>query len=169
MSLRLILMRHAKSSWKHEGLRDHERPLNKRGRRDAPRIAARLLELGWSPDAVVSSDSQRTRETWARMSDTFPDAPVRFEPALYHAGLGELRASAAGWSPDWSCVLVLGHNPGWEEALAWLARSEEVMTTGNAALLRGEGTDWAGALQGDWTLLELLRPREPTRGATTGA
>jgi len=162
MSRRLILMRHAKSSWKHEGLADHERPLNKRGRRDAPRIAARLRELDWIPDVAISSDSQRTRETWARMGDTFPDVPVRFEPALYHAGLSELQASAAAWDPDWGCVLVLGHNPGWEEALGQLCHVEEVLTTGNAALLQGEGERWSDALSGDWTLQLLLRPRPPS-------
>jgi len=159
-------MRHAKSSWKHEGLADHERPLNKRGRRDAPRVAGRLVALDWLPDAVVSSDSQRTRETWARMADALPEVPVRFERGLYHAGLRELQQSGLAWESDWRCVLTLGHNPGWEEALAQLCGVSDLVTTGNSALLIGEGESWAEALRGDWTLETLIRPRELVAEAT---
>ncbi len=63
MTMRLIIMRHAKSDWNSGAASDHARPLNKRGRRDAPRVANRLGELGWQPDYVISSDSRRTRET----------------------------------------------------------------------------------------------------------
>jgi len=72
MSKRLIIMRHAKSSWTSGAATDHQRPLNKRGRRDAPRIGARLQHLGWLPDLVIASDSERTRETWQRMKVEFP-------------------------------------------------------------------------------------------------
>ena len=73
MERRLIVMRHAKSSWKSDAETDHLRPLNKRGRDSAPLVAARLVELGWIPEAVYSSDSLRTRETWDGMMN-----------ALYH-------------------------------------------------------------------------------------
>jgi len=160
MQRQLILMRHAKSSWKDSALADHKRPLNKRGRRDAPRVAERLIALGWSLDAVVSSDSERTRETWARMAQQFPEITPRFEAGLYHGGLRELRESAEGWDASWRCVLVLGHNPGWEEALQVLGGAQEALTTGNAALLRGEGALWRDALRGHWTLQRIIRPRE---------
>ena len=75
MRRRIIVMRHAKSSWKSGARDDHARPLNKRGRRDAPRIAARLAELGWVPERVISSDSERTRQTWARMEEAFDLPP----------------------------------------------------------------------------------------------
>ena len=59
---RLVVMRHAKSDWSSGASTDHARPLNQRGRREAPITAARLATLGWAPDRVSSSDSQRTRE-----------------------------------------------------------------------------------------------------------
>jgi len=68
MISRLILMRHAKSSWKYHDLSDHERPLNQRGRKSAVKIAKELIRLEWIPDKLYSSDSARTRETWGRMS-----------------------------------------------------------------------------------------------------
>jgi phosphohistidine phosphatase len=67
MGKRLIIMRHAKSSWTSGASTDHQRPLNKRGRHAAPRIGARLRDIGWIPDMVIASDSERTRETWQRM------------------------------------------------------------------------------------------------------
>ena len=96
-TMRLILMRHAKSSWTEVGLTDHQRPLNARGRRDAPRMAAALHDLDMAPDLVLSSDSVRTRATWALMEDRFPEAEVRWLPSLYLASAHEL----AGCAPRW--------------------------------------------------------------------
>ena len=160
---RLILMRHAKSSWDSGAATDHARPLNKRGRRDAPRIARELSSLGWVPDLVVSSDSQRTRETWGSMAEEFgEDIEVRFRPEFFHAGLGELQHSADSWPETATTVLVLGHNPGWENALGTLAGEWCGMTTANAALLIGEGSSWADALERPWAMEQILRPRELT-------
>ncbi len=161
MERRLILMRHAKSAWGTDASSDHERPLSGRGRQDAPRIADQLIELEWEPDAVWSSDSRRTQETWDLMSERFADPPeANFARELYLADLDAICDAALGWSPDLHTVLVLGHNPGWEQALAALAGVAEPMTTANAALLVGQGDDWAEALDGEWRLEALLRPRD---------
>ncbi|MHC0054284.1 SixA phosphatase family protein [Actibacterium sp. D379-3] len=111
MTLRLILVRHAKSSWDDPTQDDHERPLNRRGQRAAPAVAAWLAERGHRPAEVVSSTARRTLETWERMAPAFPnDTLMRREPALYHASsetmLSVLHHCAA------SPVLMLGHNPG---------------------------------------------------------
>ncbi len=164
MQRRLIVMRHAKSSWTSSATSDHERPLNGRGRKDAPRIAAALHARGWWPDAVVSSDATRTRETWALMAaaDVPEVADVRFEPGLYHAGWREVHASAATWPQRWETVLLLGHNPGWEALAARLSDVWAEMTTANAALLTCEAERWIEALEGQWELEETLRPKELT-------
>ncbi|MCR9271517.1 MULTISPECIES: SixA phosphatase family protein [Mameliella] len=102
----LILIRHAKSDWSH-GLPDHDRPLNSRGRRAAPAIGDWLREKGFLPDDILCSTATRTRETLALLG---AKAPVRFEPALYHAApetMLEILKTAAGNS-----VMMLGHNPG---------------------------------------------------------
>ena len=67
MTRTLILTRHAKSSWDAPVASDHDRPLNKRGRKSAPAIGTWLKQNGWLPDEVISSTSARTRETWDRM------------------------------------------------------------------------------------------------------
>jgi len=158
---RLILMRHAKSSWADHGQADHERPLNKRGRRDAPRVAQELADLGWEPDFIVSSDARRTQETWERMAPILGSSlPVHWSNDLYLAGLGDLQADSGHWPNEAHTILALGHNPGWEQALGQLAGAWSGMTTANAGLLEGAGSTWSEALEQSWELARLIRPRE---------
>lgn len=125
-------------------------------------MARELLALDWRPDQVVSSDAQRTRETWQRMQPVFgEEIDVRFERELFHAGLPSLQASSLEWSDEWRTVLALGHNPGWSEAASRMANAFVEMTTANCALLEGQGPTWPAALGGSWRLVSLLRPRDP--------
>lgn len=162
MTLRLILMRHAKSSWNAAAESDHARPLNGRGRKDAPKIGRELARRGWVPDRVLSSDAARTRETFARMQDALGFAgDAELVPALYHGGIGEVRAAAAALPDAVGTVLLLGHNPGWEEVLACLAGGDEELKTGSCALLSIDAPRWADALarEGAWRLEALIHPR----------
>ena len=155
-------MRHAKSSWSSGVEDDHARPLNKRGRRDAPRMAAELVARGWVPDRVLSSTAQRTRETWELLAPSFPAAEVRFHQALYLAGVGAIQEACQPLGDDVGTVLVLGHNPGWERAASWLSGEDVSMTTANVALLEHADEPWCEALHdaNGWTLHALLRPKE---------
>jgi len=163
---RLIVLRHAKSDWGSEAQGDHARPLNERGRRNAPRVAERLRELGWVPQVVVSSDATRTRETWACMQIAFEAAPgggpsVTFTRSLYLMGIDEIRAALRELPPTVDTVMMLGHNPGWEDAVHELSGVRVRMTTCNAALLHTEAERWSdAATRTDWTLEALLRPKE---------
>ncbi len=162
MEYRLIVMRHAKSDWNTDAPNDHARPLNKRGRRDSPRIANRLVELGWQPDHVVSSDAQRTIETLEYMQPHFPNSPtVEFLPSLYHAGIRELQDAVNALPDEHQTVLALGHNPGWQSCVHRLTGELEEVTTGNAALLTIQADSWAQAVHTEyaWQLIEILRPR----------
>lgn len=163
MEYRLIVMRHAKSDWESGAKKDHDRPLNKRGRRDAPRIAEKLVELGWQPNYVVSSDSQRTTETFQLMEEVFSDGTsVEFLDSLYLAGIRELEHAVGSVPNMQATVLALGHNPGWEDCVHKLTGECEEMTTANAALMTIEDEDWAAAIirHGDWSLVSVLRPKE---------
>lgn len=163
MQRRLILMRHAKSSWKADVDNDHERPLNKRGKRDAPRIARELVKLDWVPDFVLSSDSQRTRETWKRMSSELDRQPyLAFTRRLYLAGIGEAHSEVQLVPADVRTVLLLGHNDGWEEVLTFLTGEDHRLTTAAAALLEAEGDTWVDAwnVAPAWKIRHLLRPKQ---------
>jgi phosphohistidine phosphatase len=157
---RLILMRHAKSSWDEFGLSDHDRPLNGRGRASAPVMADALAARGWVPDRAAVSSAARTRETWALMRDGLGDVPSDVTSSLYMGSVRDIRALAAEWDPAWRTVLVLGHNPGWSDAASLLTGRNVALTTANCALLIGEGATWAQAMIGPWEMEALLRPRD---------
>ena len=83
MTLTLILIRHAKSDWDDPRLTDHQRPLNARGRRAAPRVGAWIADMGLTPQQALVSDAMRTRETWHSIASHLPAAPA---PALSPTG-----------------------------------------------------------------------------------
>ena len=117
---RLILLRHAKSDW--PDVPDRERPLAKRGRRDAPRIGRWLHEHGYQPDVVVCSAAQRTRQTWDLVAPELGGSPaVRFEPRVYAASAMTLLYLAQELPSRYRTALLIGHNPGLSELAGSLA------------------------------------------------
>ena len=161
MPIQLIVMRHAKSSWKSPAADDHDRPLNGRGRRDAPLVAARLLELGWAPTHILSSDARRTVETTEGMQPTWTTPPtVHYLREFYHAGPEEVIPELQRLPGAAPRVMVVGHNPGWEELVEWLSGDSVVMKTASAALLSAPIDDWSQLSRGSFNLYEILRSRE---------
>lgn len=113
MTKRLILMRHAKSSWESPALGDHARPLNGRGRKSAQAVGDWLRIKNYLPDQALISSSARTRETFARLGHI---CDATFQDSLYHGGPEHMFKELQKVSGN--CILLLGHNPG----TAWLAR-----------------------------------------------
>ncbi|MEL6532506.1 MAG: histidine phosphatase family protein [Pseudomonadota bacterium] len=112
MSLRLIVIRHAKSAWGDLSLPDRERPLNGRGQRDAPKLGAWLKENGYLPDQALVSGALRTRMTWAGIADQLdspPEPDVR--DALYHSSADTL-LSVVQVVTGATCLAMVAHNPG---------------------------------------------------------
>jgi phosphohistidine phosphatase len=157
---RLVVLRHAESEGEVEGKGDHARTLHERGRRDAARVGLRLRDLGFVPRVVVSSDATRTRETWDHMRQALGGAPaVTFTRAFYLMGIDEIRAVLREQAPEVDTVMVIGHNPGWEDAVHSLSGVRARMMPCAAALLRITADTWAEAAErDDWDLDELLRP-----------
>jgi phosphohistidine phosphatase len=118
---RLILLRHAKSDWP-EGP-DFDRPLAKRGRRDAPRMGRWLREHGFVPDVVICSAARRTQETWALLAPELPapEPDVRPEPRAYAASALTLRYLIQELPGRYRTALLIAHNPGLAELTASLA------------------------------------------------
>ena len=158
MTLTLILTRHAKSDWGDPRLSDHDRPLNKRGRRDAPRIGAWLREAGYMPDKVTVSSALRAQETWAGIASTLGGAPkVSTAEALYHASADVLMARARG---SFSFThMMIGHNPGMGDFAHRLLRAApdhrrfmDFQTCATLVIHFGE-RDWRDL---DWGMGEVL-------------
>jgi len=111
---RLMLMRHAKSSWENPNQRDHDRPLNARGRRAAKALGQWLKMDGHYPEQVFCSTSARAIETYERLN---MDADVQHIAKLYHANTDQiLQVIKTARAPS---LMVIGHSPG----IASLART----------------------------------------------
>jgi phosphohistidine phosphatase len=120
---RLLLLRHAKSSWDDPSLADRDRPLAPRGHRAAERMADHLRSDFPHPDLVLCSPALRTRETLDRMSNAFGDAEVVVDDELYGAGEGELLERLRAVDDRFETVAVIGHNPGIHDLAIALAGS----------------------------------------------
>jgi phosphohistidine phosphatase len=161
---RLLLLRHAKSDWP-EDVADHERPLAKRGRRDAPTVGRWLGTSAYLPDAVVCSTAQRARQTWELVSAELPSAPeVHYEPRVYDASVLSLLMLVRGFDPAWRTVMVVGHNPGLVELTVGLADPDtaeipHAFPTAAVAALGLPGS-WAAVEPGEASLLAFVIPAE---------
>jgi phosphohistidine phosphatase len=139
--IRLALVRHAKSDWGNPALDDHDRPLNDRGLRDAPRMARALAETGFRPEVILSSTALRARTTAEAFAAEF-DVAVDLEPELYGAPAQTLLARAAESSAR--SVIVVAHDPGMS-ALAERLSEGEIghMPTCAIATFTWDQDDWA--------------------------
>ncbi|GLJ37250.1 hypothetical protein SUGI_0755540 [Cryptomeria japonica] len=151
-SRRLILLRHAKSSWDDPSLRDHDRPLSKHGRLAAASIAGKLYQLGWLPELILSSDAYRTRQTLQIMQahiKEFLEAEVHFIPSFYSIAAMDgqtaqhLQQAVCQYSrDDILTIMCMGHNRGWEEAASVFSGVPVELKTTNAAVLEASGKSW---------------------------
>lgn len=132
----LLLMRHAKSSWKHPEIKDHERGLNKRGKKDAPRMSKLLADNELVPQRILTSTAERSRQTVdAVLEATSFNGEVSFLDALYMAE-PEIYLELLSLMPDdLERILVIGHNPGLEGLLQILSGRVESLPTAAIAYL----------------------------------
>ena len=109
----LLLVRHAKSSWEQSGVTDHDRPLNHRGRRDAPDMGRRLAERGVAPDVILSSTALRARTTAELMAAALGFGADRIvaDERLYGASDDEVLGVIRELGDDVGSAMVVGHNP----------------------------------------------------------
>jgi phosphohistidine phosphatase len=109
----LTLIRHAKSSWKFPDLSDYDRPLNKRGRRDAAMMAARLAARGFAPQRIITSPAVRAHFTAKAMAGAIalPSQRLEVAPLMYGAAVQDLLQLIRELAPDERWVALVGHNP----------------------------------------------------------
>ena len=164
----LYVLRHAKSSWKAADLPDHERPLNARGRRDAPNVGRWIASDGVVPARIVASTAVRAQTT-ARLAAAEiaePAPEVELDAALYFEGPDAYLATLVGLAADVDCALLVGHNPDVESVVEELTGEPVTMPTAALARIRFDHDDWsaiAGARPGG--ILESLRTPKDEGGA----
>jgi phosphohistidine phosphatase len=133
---RLLIMRHAKSDWGTPAEPDFDRPLAKRGQRDAPRMGEWLRAQGLVPDLVLASPARRARETASKVCKVLDIAKqaIQWEPRIYDATRADLIEVLADCPADRRLVLLVGHNPGLEELLEYLVRGSGTLPGGDKTL-----------------------------------
>jgi phosphohistidine phosphatase len=148
----LVLARHAKSSWKDATLADYDRPLNKRGRRDLPFMAARLAEREPAPQLIWASPAKRTALTAEGYADALgiPASSILWDERLYYAGGNSMVALLGALDDDIDSVMIVGHNPALTLAANTLAGwvTDNLPTSGQIGL---RAPDWT-APPGKWRL-----------------
>jgi phosphohistidine phosphatase len=119
----LTVVRHAKSSWKYPDLVDHDRPLNKRGERDAPTMGDRLAARGYRPELVISSSANRALTTAMAIADAvgYPPNEIVVEQRIYGIGVTRLIALVQEMAEAVDNVMVFGHNPTMTQIIGHLS------------------------------------------------
>ncbi len=143
----LYLMRHAKSSWSFDELNDQERPLNDRGRDDAPRMGQALAARHIRPDRLVSSPAVRAMSTAVLVARElkFPSADIVVEPTIYQADMDTLLTVIRAQPDAAQSVLLTGHNPTITDVANQLSPSplSDDMPTGAVVCLHFKTDKWA--------------------------
>lgn len=161
----LFLLRHAKSSWDNASLSDFERTLNARGREAAPRMGRYARELGITPDLVICSPAERAKETCELFSNAagFDLAP-RYDRRIYEASVSRLVDIISEVEDEVGTLLLIGHNPAFEELLERLTGERERMQTAALARLSLDVKSWKEIREGAGRLESVVRPKELPHG-----
>jgi phosphohistidine phosphatase len=167
---RLLLLRHAKSSWDTPGLADLDRPLAPRGRRTAPLVAQLMVKRHWLPDLVLCSQAERVRETWRLMAPLLGEQiPAKTLRTIYPGAPSRLLMTLRRAPDEARTLLLIGHNPG----LGALATSlcgagskkalEKMSTkfpTAGLAVIDFDVDQWSDAANGGGRLEAFVRPKD---------
>lgn len=162
---RLILTRHAKSSWDDPLMSDHDRPLNDRGKAAAADLGQWLASRGYVPQEVLCSDALRTRKTYSGMAPALPGTPVlELKPSLYHAGPDVMLAVLRHATAD--TTMMIGHNPGIADFAARLVVQPPInpdfgrYPTGATLVVDFMIDHWSEVAYGIGATVDFVIPRE---------
>lgn len=158
----LLLMRHAKSSWKAATLPDHQRPLNRRGKQDAPRMGRHLQAQGISLDAILCSTAVRARETAGGFLREYTfEGEVHYFDDLYQAGPEMILTLLKQLPDDVDAAMVIAHNPGLDDFLEMVCDEYEHMPTACVAYIKLPIERWPDLREGTrGKLADFWKPRE---------
>jgi phosphohistidine phosphatase len=141
----LFLVRHAKADPPQQGLPDHDRVLNDRGRRDAPEMGRRLAQRGVLPDLVIASTAGRARATAQLLAASLgvPADAIREDARLYASTAGKLLYIIQEQEDDRNCLMLVGHNPEMSELAHHFSRDMPELPTAAVARIDFDIDSWA--------------------------
>lgn len=158
----LMLLRHAKSDWKHSNVLDMDRPLSDKGKKNALKMGKWLRSQNLMPDLILASPAQRAQQTLRRICSECPANKVTVDE-LYLAELDTLQKILAE-APEAMRVMIIGHNPGLEYLYRFLHNEPEedaihlFPTASLAHFILPQ--DWHNLEQGDGKLVRFIRPKD---------
>jgi phosphohistidine phosphatase len=159
---RITLLRHAKSSWDEPGLSDFDRPLNPRGRNDAPEMGRRLMARGQTPDLLITSPARRAMST-ARMAARemgYPEERIIPESSLYHASAGSIFSVVNSLESLADHLMLVGHNPGFTDFANHLSTARiDNMPTAALFCVDFDVDDWGAVRAADGAFVYFDFPK----------
>lgn len=158
----LIIMRHAKSSWKQAGQTDHDRPLNRRGKDAAPLMGRRIAGASLRPDLILCSTAERAKQTCEAVVEAadWSIEPI-FTKQLYLATPSAIRSTLTEYCDSADTIMVIAHNPGLSEFTQELTGTFDHLPTGAVAHIKLPIDDWlkiGGPIQGE--LADFWTPKD---------
>lgn len=157
----LLLLRHAKSSWKDNGLRDFDRPLNQRGLKAAPAMGKLIRKRKLEPDLALSSPAERARQTSQLVLEAAGlKTEVRFDERIYEASVTRLLEIISQIDDEANVAMLVGHNPGFEELQEALTGEAHSFPTAALACIEVNIEKWHKIRAGVGRLEWLVKPKE---------
>jgi len=158
---KLYIIRHAKSSRSDETLEDFERPLNKRGKENAPMIGERLKEKGIMPDIIISSPAKRAKSTAEMIAKEIGyKKKILFDENIYEASVDELRKIIRAIDDKNSAAFLVGHNPSLNDLANYYVHHEVNIPTCGIVEIAFECDTWADIEPKNAKLLSFEYPKK---------
>ena len=156
----LFLLRHAKSSWDNFDLADFDRPLNERGLKAAPLIGELIYEKQFQPDLIISSPAKRAKQTaiLTRASAQL-ESEIEYDERIYEASSRRLLQIISEQKDKVESLMLVGHNPGFEDLLKNLTGEFREMKTANLAVVDLNIEKWSDIGVNCGTLRDLIKPK----------
>ena len=157
----LLILRHAKSSWNYPEFSDYDRPLNARGKRDAPRMGKHLREQGLIPDRILTSSAKRARRTANKVAKACGyTGKVKKVDAFYDSVPGVYYEILKALPDKYQRVMVVGHNPTMEQLVGYWTEQLRQMPTAALAHIEFPIRHWEALdLNTEGTLVNLWTPK----------
>lgn len=154
-------MRHAKSSWNNSDLADFDRPLNERGLEDAPLMGNVMYENQFQPDLIISSPAKRAKQTAILVRAAAQiEKEIQYDEKIYEASSRRLLQIVSEQNDKLESLMLVGHNPGFEELLKNLTGEFQTMPTATLAVIDLEIDSWSETKLNCGTLRVLIRPKD---------
>ena len=162
----ILLLRHAKSSWEHFSLDDFDRPLSKRGLKDAPKMGKFLRNTGYIPEYVVSSPAKRAKQTTTLCLEGMQsdEDMVTWNRGLYFETVNKYMEAIQEAPSDYEKIMIVGHNPLIEATATILTGGKEKaafrVPTAGLICLETHALEWSdinfGTCEVKWMMIPKI-------------